>query len=125
VTTAPNALLGLTVVIVEDQLIVADSLRMLVESFGAVVAGMAPSVEKAIDLVRRLDFDVAILDIDLRGRNVEPVARVLQELEKKFFFVSGYSDVPMLADDLRSIPRLTKPLEPNALVRTIRALAPA
>ena len=103
-------------------MLVADSMRMVLESWDCAVAGMAGTVERAASLLAGADYDVAILDIDLRGTSVLPVVDVVREQGKPFFFVSGYGDENVLPPDLRSVRRLNKPVDPDVLVRTIRSV---
>jgi DNA-binding LytR/AlgR family response regulator len=115
-----ESLSGVTAIIVEDNMLVADSTRILLEALDAVVAGMAGTVERGLALVRDLQFDVAILDIDLRGRSVVPVVRAVEAAGKPFVFISGYGDAEILPDDYRSATRLNKPIEPGALVAAVK-----
>ena len=115
-----QSLPGVTVIIVEDNMLVADSVRMLLETLECRVAGMAGTVERGIDLVESNEFDVALLDIDLRGRSVLPVVRAVQDKGKPFLFISGYGDETILPEDLRSIQRLNKPLDAEGLVVAIQ-----
>ena len=118
--SSPPSLSGVTVIIVEDNMLVADSVRMLLETLDSNVAGMAGTVERGIDLVESNEFDVALLDIDLRGRSVLPVVRAVQKKGKPFLFISGYGDETILPEELRSATRLNKPLDAEGLVAAIR-----
>jgi DNA-binding NarL/FixJ family response regulator len=117
-----ESLSGVTAIIVEDNMLVADSTRILLEALDAVVAGMAGTVERGLALVRDHQFDIAILDIDLRGRSVVPVVRAIQAVGKPFVFISGYGDAEILPEEFRSIVRLSKPIEPGSLVAAIRGV---
>ena len=110
---------GLRVLIVEDNFIVADSLKELVTAYGGAVAAMVPDLEKALAACDERAVDVAILDIDLRGTNVAPLARRLHELSVGFVFLSGYGDENLLPEDLRARPRLDKPVDPDRLIRAL------
>jgi two-component SAPR family response regulator len=110
---------GLRVLIVEDNFIVADSLKELVTAYGGAVAAMVPDLEKALAAAEERPVDVAILDIDLRGTNVAPVARRLHDQRVGFIFLSGYGDENLLPEDLRGRPRLDKPVDPDRLIRAL------
>jgi hypothetical protein len=58
---------------------------------GATIAGQAATVEEAMALVGP-DIEAAVLDVDLNGRSVEPVARALANLGTPFIFATGYGD---------------------------------
>jgi two-component SAPR family response regulator len=117
--TKPLSLDGLRVLIVEDSFIVADSLKELVTAYGGAIAAMVPDLEKALAASADRSVDVAILDIDLKGTNVAPLAHRLQELGVGFVFLSGYGDENLLPEDLRGRPRLDKPVEPERLIRAV------
>ena len=115
-----QSLPGVTVIIVEDNMLVADSVRMLLETLECSVAGMSGTVERGIELVESNEFDIALLDIDLRGRSVLPVVRAVQVKGKPFLFISGYGDETILPEELRSAKRLNKPLDADGLVAAIQ-----
>ena len=116
-----ETLSGVTAIIVEDNMLVADSTKILLEALDARVPGMAGTVEKGLALVRDCEFDVAILDIDLRGRSVVPVVRAIEAVGKPFVFISGYGDAVVLPEEYRSAARLNKPIESTPLVAAIRS----
>src|SRR5262245_24671881 len=106
------------VIVVEDNFSIADGLKYLVESAGYEVTGMAGSVADALRLVATTTFDVALLDIDLRGESVGPVADNVLARAKSLIFLSGYGETDMLAERLRELPRLEKPVDPDTLFAT-------
>ena len=120
--TDPNSLEGVTAIIIEDNILVADSMRLALESWDCNIAGMAGTVARAKKLIDLVDFDVAILDIDLRGKSVLPVVDAVRAQNKPFLFVSGYGDESVLPKDLRSVKRLNKPVDPQRLAGTIREI---
>jgi DNA-binding response OmpR family regulator len=108
------------VIIVEDSFVLARGLADLMEQAGFVVAGLAGDPEAAIELIETREFDVVLLDIMLGNRSVTEVALRLHADRRPMVFLSGYNDLEMLPPELRSVPRLAKPVEPALLVRTIR-----
>ena len=107
------------VVVVEDSFPVADSLKYLLESGGYEVVGMAGNVRTALELIAAAPFDIAVLDINLRGEHVIPVADAIRKLGKPVIFLSGYGDVGLLPARLRDLPRLEKPVDLEALCRAV------
>lgn len=103
------------VLVVEDSFPVADSLKYLLASAGCEVVGMAGSVRAALDLVARAQFDLALLDIDLRGERVTAVAEEVRRRAKPVIFLSGYGDAEILPAHLRVFPRLEKPVDAKEL----------
>ena len=101
--------------VVEDNFPVAEGLRYLLEGLGCDVTGMAADVARALDLIERVPFDLVLLDIDLRGEHVEPVATAVRRKGKPVIFISGYGEAYVLPPDLRELPRLEKPVEADRL----------
>ena len=115
---------GARFLVVEDSFAVASALEFLLQSAGYAVVGKAGHVGPALELVASVPFDVALLDIDLHGEHVAPVADAVRRRGRPVIFLSGYGEVDMLPPHLRSLPRLEKPVDPDALFAAIeRALA--
>ncbi len=85
-----SALAGRHVLIVEDEMIVALDLSDIVERLGCTFA-LAGRMGKAVQLAAAERFDVAILDLNLAGEPVYPVADELRRRETPFVIASGYS----------------------------------
>lgn len=115
----PTEIRGLRILIVEDEYLIAVDLRADLESRGAVVVGPAATVEEALDLVGRSGaIDAAILDVNLRGEPVYPVAETLQRHGVPFVFVTGY-DRLALPDDYADIARHEKPIDVEKVSRAL------
>lgn len=110
---------GIRIVIVEDDFSVASSLDWLLESLGADVVGKSGNLASALELIERQHFDVALLDIDLKGASVAQAAERLHGQGRRFIFLTGYGDLGMLPTTLRSHARLGKPVNPDELVSAI------
>jgi CheY-like chemotaxis protein len=113
--TSPT-LRGIRVLIVEDNFVVADSLRFMLTGYDATVTAVVPSLSHAEAVLAQDAVDVAILDIDLKGTSVVPLADDLRRRGVPFVFVSGYGDEELLPEHLRSSPRFDKPVEARRLV---------
>ena len=101
-------------------------IRMMVvdmlEDLGHSVAGEAGEVDQAVLLAQTLDFDLAILDVNLNGKIVTEVADAIAARARPFIFATGYgaSGVPQ---EYRDHPALQKPFTFEALGEAIeRAL---
>ena len=109
-TTPPfdGALKDLRVLIVEDEALVSMLLEDMLEDMGCTLAGSAANLDQAVEAASGLDLDVAILDMNLAGKDSLPVAEALAERGKPFIFATGYgeSGVP---DAWRDRPTLQKP----------------
>src|SRR5262249_30027590 len=84
------------ILIVEDEALVGMLIEDLVMEMGFRVSGVAASVEEALEEIARLDFDAAILDVNLRGLSSAPVADALKANRVPFIMATGYgtSGVP-------------------------------
>lgn len=109
---------GLRVLIVEDEALVSMMLEDMLTGFGCVIAGIAATVAEGLAAVDRVDgIDVAILDVNLGGQEVFPVADALIERRAPIVFSTGFAP----ADLARRYPHsrlLSKPytLEPLAKI---------
>ncbi|WP_064709951.1 helix-turn-helix domain-containing protein [Rhizobium bangladeshense] len=102
------------VLIVEDDYTLASELASKLTQTGIDVVGPAPNVEQALKYIEDSKIEAAILDINLGGTMVFPVADVLSKRNIPFFFATGYSrDVvpPRFADRIF----VEKPLDTGAI----------
>ena len=113
---------GRTLLVVEDEYIVAADLAMRLEDAGAAVVGPAGSVEEALDLVQSegSTLDAAVLDVNLAGQRVYPVADALIARGVPFVLTTGY-DASAIDSKYVDIPRCEKPVDPAALARSLAA----
>ncbi|HEY2708905.1 MAG TPA: HWE histidine kinase domain-containing protein [Caulobacteraceae bacterium] len=88
---APDSVKGRKIIIVEDAMLLAVELEAGLTEAGANVVGVAADIEEALKLVGT-DFDVAVLDANLNGTPVTPVAEALRQRGKPFIFATGYGD---------------------------------
>jgi len=109
-------LAGRRVLLVEDQYLVAADLRRMVQGLGGVVVGPCPSVEEALQTLKREAIDLALLDINLGEETAYPIAEALRKQGSPFAFVTGYEPWnvdPRFAD----VPHLEKPVAPEGLLQ--------
>lgn len=78
------------VVVVEDSAPLAILVETLLKYEGYQVVGLAPSVHKAQKLIEDTEFDVAIIDANLKGDSAEPIAQRLREMGIPYVVMSGY-----------------------------------
>jgi two-component SAPR family response regulator len=112
---------GCRVLVIEDEMLITVLIEDTLLGLGCEIVGPAAKLETALQLVDEWQFDVAILDITIRGGKVYPVAEKLAARGIPFVFASGYGDW-VLPDALRKRPRLMKPFTSGALEEQIRAL---
>jgi two-component SAPR family response regulator len=80
-----------SVLVVEDEFLVALDVEAILSRNGHAVLGPVGSVSKALELLERERPGVAILDINLRGEMIYPVAERLKELGVPFVLSSAYN----------------------------------
>lgn len=111
------------IMLVEDEFIVALDMRGQLNALGYEVVCAAPSVEDALSCVDTERIDAAVLDVNLQGRHVRPVAMALSERGVPFVFVTANA-AELTGRNSFNAPVLPKPyiareLE-EVLVRLIR-----
>ncbi len=104
--------------IVEDEMFVAMLLEDMLNELGYEVAGMASRVATALPLVETLDFDFAILDVNLAGEMSFPVADMLAEKGVPYLFSTGYGR-PGIVEAHADHPVLSKPFSSGDLQSAI------
>ena len=118
------ALAARRVLVVEDEWLIAAEIGRALEGAGAVVLGPAYSVGQALALLRDgAAPDAALLDVNLRGEPVTPVALALAGLGVPFALVTAYA-TDGLDGPLRAAPRVGKPFTAAGLVRAVARLPP-
>jgi CheY-like chemotaxis protein len=120
-----NTLKGVNVLIVEDDFIVAYDIQTLMEEQGATIVGPAASLDEARSVIAAsaTPIHVAVLDVNLSGAFVFPIAAQLRRAGVPFVFATAYADDDRLfPPDLKDAPRLAKPVMPNVLIGQLRRL---
>jgi CheY-like chemotaxis protein len=78
-----------SLLVVEDEPLIAMLLVDLLDELGCTVAAQASSVAEGLDRANDTSFDAAILDVNLRGHPVWPLADALQEKGIRFVLATG------------------------------------
>jgi CheY-like chemotaxis protein len=119
-TDAPGsaALMYRRVLVAEDDYLLAEDMVRALAQLGAIVVGPVPDLAQALALLVDEPVDAAVLDIDLRGRLVFPLADALRQEEVPFVFATGY-DVSAIPEAYRNVPRWEKPFRPEDLVAAL------
>jgi DNA-binding response OmpR family regulator len=98
-------------------MIVAMSLEDLITLEGCRVT-KAGRLSRALELAGTETLHGALLDVNLRGEKVFPVADVLDRRDIPFIFLTGYG-ADYLDPPWRERPVLEKPYDPEALLELI------
>jgi CheY-like chemotaxis protein len=112
---------GIKVLVVEDEFLVASLLQNMLEAAGCLVVGPVPRLREALAAAEREHCDVAILDVNLAGERIDPVAAALSARDIPFVFVTGYN-ADFLPNGYGVRPRLCKPFRQADLLATLAAL---
>src|SRR5215472_3308440 len=81
---------GLRVLLVEDEIMVALLLEEMLGELGHTVVGPVARLQRALEMAQQEPLDVAILDVNINGSEVYPVAEALAARDIPFAFVTGY-----------------------------------
>lgn len=114
---------GCRVLVVEDDFLIADDFSRRLVAHGAQIVGPAATLDAALQALDQAgSVDVAVLDINLRGTLVFPLARHLEALDIPFLFCTGYGEDP-IADCFREVTRFEKPLSHQGFAEMVQMIA--
>lgn len=115
-----GALEGWRILVVEDDFLVAEALRDILQEAGATIIGPIGWLDEALAAVQRDDprLDAAVLDVNLHDRTSYAVADALVERGIKFVFLTGY-DSGSLDAAYRGYPRCEKPFQFQAIIAAL------
>ena len=112
---------GKTILIVEDESLLAMDIISQLERAGAVVVGPAGTISVALSMIEQHQFDGALLDCNLGGDPVDEIAAALAHKNIPFAFVSGYSR-DSLPRSFSNAELLSKPFDAHQLVAIVARL---
>jgi CheY-like chemotaxis protein len=106
---AEDRLEGLRILVVEDAFPVAELIGGMLGTLRCEVVGPVGRLNRAVQMAREAPIDGAILDVNLGGTDVAPVAEELEARGLPFFFATGYEGVADLPPKFHGRPALKKP----------------
>ena len=109
------------VLVVEDQMLVALEIASLLEDMGCEPVGPVGHIQTALLAVTKEPLDAALLDVDLAGESVEPIADFLRRRGIPFALVTAYAR-ERLPERLRDCPYVAKPFTFADVKATVSAL---
>ena len=98
----------LRVLLVDDEVLIRVMVSDMLEDLGHAVVAEAGELDQSLMLARSADFDLAILDVNLNGARIDPVAEAIIARRIPFILATGYNS-PSVAAHYPQIPRLRKP----------------
>ena len=111
---------GGSVFLVEDEVMIRMMVADMLEELGYRVAAEAGEISEALKLAQSTDFDFAILDVNVNGKVISPVADLIKARNRPFIFATGYGSSG-LPEEYRARPALQKPFQLETLARMIDA----
>ena len=107
------------ILVVEDELMIRMLLEDMLGELGYTVAAEAARIEEALEAAKNADFDIAILDVNLNGQPISPVADALVARSMPFVFATGYGERG-LPEPYRDRPTLKKPFQMDGLKQMLQ-----
>ncbi len=121
---AEDVLKGAKVLVLEDETLVSMMVEDMLMDLGCEIIGPFSRLDQALNAVKEgVEFDMALLDVNLGGERSFPLAEVLAEKNIPFVFTTGYDESGM-PDAWRGRPSLRKPFmmhEMATILRTARS----
>jgi two-component SAPR family response regulator len=112
-------LAGLRAFVVEDEALVLLTLEDMLADLGCQVVVSAQHVEEALRLAPDAAVDVALLDVNVGGVRIDPVAQVLAGRGIPIVFVTGYEALT-LPPGIEQATRVAKPFQATHLAAGLR-----
>lgn len=109
-----EALSGRRILVVEDESLVAMLLETILEDMGCTPVGPASNVDEGLAMATDEQLDAALLDVNVAGRHVFPVAEALKARGVPFIFSTGYGEGG-LPDEWRGHATVQKPFTEAAI----------
>src|SRR3984957_4851031 len=81
---------GLRVLVVEDEAMIRILIADMLGELGHTLAAEAGHIDEALRLPQSTEFDLAILDVNLRGKIITPVAELIRARRRPIIFATGY-----------------------------------
>jgi CheY-like chemotaxis protein len=109
---------GCSVFLVEDEVMIRMMVADMLEELGHSIAAEAGEIGEALKLAQSTEFDLAILDVNVNGKVISPVAELIQARNRPFIFATGYGSSG-LPEEYRDRPALQKPFQIETLAKMI------
>jgi len=109
------------VLVVEDEYLIRMLLEDMLADLGYGVAAAVGTIAEASELAANSEFNIAILDVNLDGQEIYPVAEILAKRGLPFVFVTGYG-MGSLPEPYRGRPALQKPFQTEQLKTMLAGL---
>ena len=102
--------------VAEDSLLILIALEMLLDLNNVQIVGPASTLAETLALAETGGFEIAILDVNLHGEMIFPVAELLKQRRIPFVFTTGYAPDSVIPPRFSSTPSIQKPYQAGALM---------
>jgi CheY-like chemotaxis protein len=109
------------ILVVEDEYLIRMLLEDMLADLGHTITAAVGTIAEAKDAAATSEFDCAVLDVNLDGQEVFPVADILIKRGKPFVFVTGYGEGG-LPEAYRGRPALQKPFQAEKLEQMLASM---
>lgn len=110
---------GKRILVVEDEALIAVMVEDMLTEMGSIVIGPAATIEAALALARGEELDAAVLDVNVRGERIDPVAEALMTRQVPVLFATGYGEVRLASGAAATV--IDKPYTQDKLARGLAA----
>jgi len=104
------------ILIVEDEILVAMSMQMELEDSGYSVCGIAATGDKAIEMIKTIQPDIVLMDVNLSGskNGINTAIEIRNFSNTPIIFLTGYSD-KMVTDTIIGITNTSHLIKPTGI----------
>jgi DNA-binding NtrC family response regulator len=110
--------------IVEDEYLIRLLLEDMLVELGYTIVTVASNLDEGKKAAQTAEIDLAILDVNIDGQQVFPIADILRGRKLPFIFITGYG-ARGLPEAYRDTPTLQKPFQMQDLEATVARVLPA
>jgi len=110
---------GKRILVVEDEALIAVMVEDMLTEMGSEIVGPAATIEEALRLARSETLDGAVLDVNVRGERIDPVAEMLMARGVPILFATGYGEVRLQGNAAPTV--IDKPYTQDKLARGLAA----
>jgi CheY-like chemotaxis protein len=112
----------LRVLVVEDEILIAMLVGDMLQELGYATVGPVADVDRALATIDKGGFELAVLDVNLNGRESAAVAEKLKAQQIPFAFATGYSRPA--PPGFEQVPTLQKPFQLQDLRKALEVIRP-
>jgi CheY-like chemotaxis protein len=110
------------ILVAEDEALIAIGIETMLQSFGCEVIGPVSEVRNILQMIETEPLDGALLDVNLRGRQVFEILPDIICRGIPVMLTSGYDDATLFPAAFRDLPRISKPFDEATLRRMCTVL---